>query len=103
MTNEEQKLREFAAKWMDGVVDQDANDEWRPFWPDFLADLTALISEGYVSKEEHDKVVQQRDELREALQNLMDATKRLPPFSGIVGTLEKQYKQAEAAIKNTDG
>jgi len=43
-------------------------DEWRKVERDMLlSDLTALISEGYVSKEEHDKAVQQRDELREAL------------------------------------
>ena len=68
-----------------------------------LSDLTALISEGYVSKEKHDKVLQQRDELREALKNLMDGVRGLPPLTAIVGVLEKQYKQAEAAIKNTDG
>ena len=69
----------------------------------YVSDLTALISEGYVSKEKHDKVLQQRDELREALKNLMDGVRGLPPLTAIVGVLEKQYKQAEAAIKNTDG
>ena len=49
-------VREFIAKYVN-----DDNE------PTFLSDLTALISEGYVSKEEHDKAVQQRDELREAL------------------------------------
>lgn len=33
----------------------------------FTGDLTALIEEHYVSKEEHEIVLQQRDELREAL------------------------------------
>jgi hypothetical protein len=40
MTNEEQKLREFISKYVN-----DDNE------PTFLSDLTALISEGYVSKE----------------------------------------------------
>ena len=45
MTNEEQKLREFVSKYVN-------NDNE----PTFLSDLTALISEGYVSKEEHEKM-----------------------------------------------
>lgn len=49
------------------------------------------------------ELLQQRDELREALQNLMDGVRGLPPLTAIVGVLERQYKQAEAAIKNTDG
>ena len=61
------------------------------------------ISEHYVAKEKYDELLQQRDELREALKNLMDGVRGLPPLTAIVGVLEKQYKQAEAAIKNTDG
>ena len=49
------------------------------------------------------ELLQQRDELREALQNLIDEVRGLPPLTAIAGVLEKQYKQAEAAIKNTDG
>lgn len=41
MTNEEQKLREFISKYVN-----DDNE------PTFLSDLTALISEHYVSRED---------------------------------------------------
>ena len=47
-------------------------------------------------------LLQQRDELREALKLLMAGVKRLPPLTGIHGALENQYKIAEAAIKNTE-
>jgi len=47
-------------------------------------------------------LLRQRDELREALQSLMGGVRGLPPLTAIAGTLEKQYKQAEAAIKNTE-
>ena len=48
------------------------------------------------------ELLRQRDELREALQSLMGGVRGLPPLTAIAGTLEKQYKQAEAAIKNTE-
>ena len=38
-------------------------------------------------------------ELLEALQNLMKGVEGLPPLTAISGALEKQYKQAEKAIK----
>ena len=60
MTNEEQKLREFVSKYVN-----DDNE------PTFLSDLTALISERYVSKEKHNKVVQQRDELRRIMGHMI--------------------------------
>jgi len=97
-------IREFAEKWCLRVIECMKDDDYIMHDPEgLLSDLTALISEGYVSKEKHDKVLQQRDELREALKNLMDGVRGLPPLTAIVGVLEKQYKQAEAAIKNTDG
>lgn len=64
--------------------------------------LTALISEGYVEKAKYDELLRQRDELREALLYLMDGVRGLPPLTAIVGVLEQQYIQAEAAIKNTE-
>jgi len=48
------------------------------------------------------ELLQQRDELREALKLLMAGVNRLPPLTGIHGALENQYKIAEAAIKNTE-
>ena len=48
------------------------------------------------------ELLRQRDELREALQSLMGGVRGLPPLTAIAGTLEKQYKQAEAAIKSTE-
>lgn len=70
----------------------------------YVSDLTALISEGYVSKIEHTKVVQQRDELREVLKRFTERMRRYwadtyqeeaPDLSLVI--------EAEAAIKNTDG
>ena len=37
----------------------------------YVSDLTALISEHYYPKEKYDELLQQRDELREALISLM--------------------------------
>ena len=48
------------------------------------------------------ELLRQRDELKEALQSLMGGVRGLPPLTAIAGTLEKQYKQAEAAIKSTE-
>ena len=56
-------VRELAEHWMPMVRYKDKER--------FISVLTALISEGYVSKEEHDKVVQQRDELKEALAEMI--------------------------------
>ena len=59
MTNEEQKLREFADKWGIREDDEPTFDPHteNPYYgysrrtKQCLSDLTALISEGYVSKE----------------------------------------------------
>ena len=103
MTNEEQKLREFISKYVN-----DDNE------PTFLSDLTALISEGYVSKEKHDKVLQQRDELREALRGaigiirtwhgigIIDEAKEADMWR-IYSSHAPEMKKLIAAIKNTDG
>ena len=55
MTNE-QKLRELVNRISAFTTREELMER-----------ITALISERYVSKEKHNKVVQQRDELREAL------------------------------------
>ena len=60
---------------------------------ELVSDLTALISEGYVEKAKYDEAVRQRDELKEALKQIM--------FSS--GTLKTVQDIAEAAIKNTEG
>ena len=76
--------------------------------------LTALISEGYVSKEEHDKAVQQRDELLKALSILLHlhyceqegigAGQPTPEqWFKAVEYAEGVVQKAEAAIKNTEG
>ena len=107
MTNEEQKLREFADKWgysLEGWIDPLTGHPGKILQPNpdgCLSDLTALISENYVSKEEHDKVLQQRDELREALINVMVILKDCYPL--LFDNEKPAVKQAEVAIKNTDG
>lgn len=45
------------------------------------------------------KLIAAAPELLEALQNLMKGVEALPSLTAIAGSLEKQYKQAEAAIK----
>lgn len=95
MTKPEIALREFVEMHKFGY--QEYSDK-------ILSDLTALISEGYVSKIEHTKVVQQRDELREVLKRFTERMRRYwadtyqeeaPDLSLVI--------EAEAAIKNTDG
>ena len=61
MTNEEQKLREFADKWGIREDDEPTFDPHteNPYYgysrrtKQCLSDLTALISEGYVTKEKY--------------------------------------------------
>ena len=108
MTNEEQKLREIVERWM---------GKKHPItMQSYVSDLTALISEHYVAKAAYIalentlakaeaknlELLQQRDELKEALKLLMAGVNRLPPLTGIHGALENQYKIAEAAIKKTE-
>ena len=114
-------IREFAEKWCLKVIEVMKGDDYIMHDLDgCLSDLTALISEHYVPKDDYDKLgrlmdqlaeadekqtselLRQRDELREALQSLMGGVRGLPPLTAIAGTLEKQYKQAEAAIKSTE-
>ena len=98
------KLREFGQKVMReygrwwGVEAKDADK--------FVSDLTALISEGYVEKAKYDEAVRQRDELREALKQLvhLHGCEQEGLLSG-QPTPEQWYKaveRAEAAIKNTE-
>jgi len=110
MTNEEQKLREFISKYVN-----DDNE------PTFLSALTALISENYVEKAKYDEAVRQRDELREALIDMVwqfayEGTKngKGVMYTGGLSALEGAFsalglsdpitvEDFEAAIKNTDG
>ncbi len=101
MTNE-QKLREIAEKWGfsqyktdEGfLIDNDRTKEC-------LSDLTALISEHYYPKEKYDELLRQRDELKEALINVTAIIKDCYPL--LFDNEKPIIKQAEAAIKNTDG
>ena len=74
-------------------------DEWGYTFekPGSVEALTALIEEHYVEREEHDKVVQQRDELREALKWIKEN------ITGwcFLGKADAMLK-IEAAIKNTE-
>ena len=73
MTNEEQKLREFADKWGIREDDEPTFDPHteNPYYgysrrtKQCLSDLTALISEHYTANEEVDKMVEEK--LREEL------------------------------------
>ena len=106
MTNEEQKLREiediladiFTAGGESHEVGGQSFDQLKQsgYIDRKIFDLTALISEGYVSREEHNKVLQQRDELREMLVRFMNH------FSDVRHDWKGLYADAEAAIKNTE-
>ena len=76
MTNEEQKLREFADKW---GFSQDKTDEGFLIDNDktkqCLSDLTALIEEHYTANEEVEKMVEEN--LREELTNWADYWNRI--------------------------
>ena len=70
------------------------------------ADLTAVISENYVERAKYDEAVRQRDELREALKQLvhLHGCEQEGLLSG-QPTPEQWYKaveRAEAAIKSTE-
>ena len=67
----------------------------------YVSDLTALISEHYVSREECKELLQQRDELKEAL---LVAIKVLLPYQDLYNAVAERnaIKLAEAAIKNTE-
>jgi hypothetical protein len=82
-------LREFISKYVNN------NNE-----PTFLPDLTALISEHYYPKEKYDELLQQRDELKEALINVMVVVRDCYPL--LFDNEKPAVKQAEAAIKNTE-
>jgi hypothetical protein len=65
-------IREFAEKWCLKVIEVMKGDDYIMHDLDgCLSDLTALISEHYVSREEYNELLQQRDELKEALISLM--------------------------------
>ena len=86
-----------------------------------LSDLTALISENYVERAKYDEAVRQRDELREALIDMVwqfayEGTKNGEGvmYAGGLSALEGAFsalglsdpitvEDFEAAIKNTDG
>ena len=61
-------------------------------WEGIMRTIENVISEDYVEKAKYDEAVRQRDELREALKQIM--------FSS--GTLKAVQDIAEAAIKNTE-
>ena len=119
------KLSAFAEKWSTeiagnyddelDVVTMLTNED------ELLSDLTALISEGYVEKAKYDEAVRQRDELREALIDMVwqfayEGTKngKGVMYTGGLSALEGAFsalglsdpitvEDFEAAIKNTDG
>lgn len=74
-------------------------------WDEMHANATLICDAGNTAQKcglLPSELLQQRDELKEALQSLMDGVRGLPPLTAIAGVLEKQYKQAEAAIKKTE-
>jgi hypothetical protein len=58
------------------------------------------ISEHYYPKEKYDELLQQRDELKEALINVMVVVRDCYPL--LFDNEKPAVKQAEAAIKNTE-
>ena len=76
-----------------------------------FSDLTALISEHYVSREEYNELLRQRDELRDKYSQLLEYTSEfLKSMRTDNGELKKSIAEMSrdmaseaAAIKNTDG
>lgn len=57
MTNSDTAIREFAEKWGLKVIEVMKGDDYiMHASEECLSDLTALISEHYVSKDEHEKM-----------------------------------------------
>ena len=97
------KLREIAAKWKLTQADLEIWKAERRIVqtpiPEFLSDLTALISEGYVERAKYDKAVRQRDELKEALEQIIIINQNSRIFNSVSIAMTDI---AEAAIKNTE-
>ena len=117
------KLREIAFKWGCRTIPSHdfTDDKYEDKSKELLSDLTALISEGYVEKAKYDEAVRQRDELKEALADMVnqfayetqtDGGGAL--YTGGLSALENAFcalglsdpitvADFEAAIKNTEG
>lgn len=63
------------------------------------------LSDMTISKEnmENAQLISAAPDLLLALENLMEGVSSLPPLTAIAGSLEKQYKEAENAIKKAYG
>ena len=74
MTNEEQKLREIAEKWGIREVYYESTGTWSYVYDSMgcLSDLTALISENYVSKAEYDELKRQMNSLGEIFASTLE-------------------------------
>jgi CHASE3 domain sensor protein len=93
-------IREFAEKWGPTFTIEKGQYSDDKLIELCLSDLTALISEHYVSREEYNELLQQRDELREALKQIISIDQNSRLFNSVSITMANI---AEAAIKNTDG
>ena len=116
------KLREIAVKWCPWSEKTSFKRNGKDYVPfdQMVSDLTALISEHYVEKAKYDEAVRQRDELREALIDMVnqfayrgtyEGRKNL--HTGGMSALEGAFsalgisdpitvEDFEAAIKNTE-
>ena len=119
------KLREIAEKYFPTEEKLSNNSLYNQLHQssqdNLFSDLTALISEDYVEKAKYDEAVRQRDELREALIDMVwqfayEGTKngKGVMYTGGLSALEGAFsalglsdpitvEDFEAAIKNTDG
>lgn len=118
--NSTEALREFADRW---GKEWDEKEGWvksKALTNMIYDELTALISENYVEKAKYDEAVRQRDELREALIDMVwqfayVGTKddKAVVYTGGLSALEGAFSALglsdpitildfEAAIKNTD-
>jgi len=98
------KLREFAERWSQTWND---NKGWIKDSRNLrlmLSDLTALISENYVEKAKYDEAVRQRDELREALQQIAECkgAYSMDRLEHATNVIKEAKAIAEAAIKSTE-
>jgi len=68
------KLQEIAFKWGCRTIPSHdfTDDKYEDKSKELLSDLTALISEGYVSKKEHEKLAEDYQRLLEQYDRLID-------------------------------
>lgn len=102
MTNSDEAIRDIAEKTFPLDTEELYNSLQRLYRSELIERITALISEHYYPKEKYDELLQQRDELREALEHIAEYWNRDRNDEAMHNALWEIINTAEAAIKNTE-